>query len=80
MTCYVRGVVDSAKDIKEKKEIKESPDRGVYVKDLSRNTVKNVEEMDKYLNLGFKNRAVGATLMNSVSSRSHSIFTIFLES
>jgi hypothetical protein len=69
-----------ATDIKERKEIKESPDRGVYVKDLSRNTVKNVEEMDKYLNLGFKNRATGATLMNNTSSRSHSIFTIFMES
>lgn len=42
--------------------------------------MKNVEEMDHFLNLGFKNRAVGATLMNSNSSRSHSIFTIFLES
>ncbi|CAM6001869.1 unnamed protein product [Sphagnum balticum] len=36
--------------------------------------------MDFFLNLGFKNRAVGATLMNASSSRSHSIFTIFLES
>jgi hypothetical protein len=36
--------------------------------------------MDKYLNLGFKNRATGATLMNSTSSRSHSLFTIFMES
>lgn len=36
--------------------------------------------MDRYLNLGFKSRAVGATLMNQNSSRSHSIFTIFMES
>jgi hypothetical protein len=35
--------------------------------------------MDKYLNLGFKNRAVGATEMNKDSSRSHSIFTIYIE-
>lgn len=28
---------------------------------------------------GWKNRHVGATLMNADSSRSHSIFTIFLE-
>jgi hypothetical protein len=80
MICWVYAYSNLGKDIKEKKEIKESPDKGVYVKDLSRNTVKNVEEMDKYLNLGFKNRAVGATLMNAASSRSHSIFTIFLES
>lgn len=31
------------------------------------------------MNIGWKNRSVGATLMNADSSRSHSIFTIHLE-
>lgn len=31
------------------------------------------------MSLGWKNRSVGATLMNADSSRSHSIFTIQLE-
>lgn len=31
------------------------------------------------MDTGWKNRSVGATLMNADSSRSHSIFTIHLE-
>jgi hypothetical protein len=36
--------------------------------------------MEKWMNIGFKNRAVGETIMNKDSSRSHSIFTIRVES
>lgn len=32
------------------------------------------------MNIGNKNRTVGATAMNEGSSRSHSIFTLFIES
>lgn len=39
----------------------------------------NIQECEDLLNLGAKNRIVGATLMNQNSSRSHSIFTISLE-
>jgi Kinesin motor domain len=60
-------------------EIKESADKGVFVKDLSINVVKSVAEMDRYMNLGTNNRAVGATAMNEGSSRSHCIFTIYIE-
>jgi myosin heavy subunit len=60
-------------------ELKESPDTGVYVKDLTSTTVKSVEEIDKVLQKGKKNRMVGSTLMNAGSSRSHSVFTIVIE-
>jgi len=36
--------------------------------------------MMKYLKIGNQNRTTGETLMNSESSRSHSIFTIYMES
>ena len=39
----------------------------------------NVKEMEKVMDRGSQNRSVGATLMNADSSRSHSIFTIFIE-
>jgi hypothetical protein len=56
-----------------------SADTGVYVKDLSGIVVKSVEEIDNVLQRGKKNRSVGATLMNTGSSRSHSIFSIVVE-
>ncbi|KAJ3192198.1 Kinesin-like protein kif3b [Irineochytrium annulatum] len=61
-------------------ELKEHPETGVYVKDLTSYVVKSVEDMDRYMTIGNSARSVGATLMNETSSRSHSIFTITIES
>jgi len=41
--------------------------------------VKTVEEMEFYMNKGNGNRTTGETLMNKDSSRSHSIFTVYVE-
>lgn len=67
------------KDTKHKLELKEHPEKGIYVKDLSMHTVHSVTECEKIMDIGWGNRAVGYTLMNKDSSRSHSIFTIHLE-
>ncbi|KAK3536673.1 hypothetical protein QTP86_017602, partial [Hemibagrus guttatus] len=67
------------KDTKQKLELKEHPEQGVYVRDLSLHTVHSVVECERIMELGWKNRSVGYTLMNKDSSRSHSIFTIHLE-
>jgi hypothetical protein len=67
------------KDQKKPCQLKEHPDTGVYVKDLTTFVVKSVEEIEKVLAVGKKNRSVGATAMNADSSRSHSIFTITIE-
>ncbi|OCT56960.1 kinesin-like protein KIF17 isoform X2 [Xenopus laevis] len=66
-------------DPKQKLELKEHPERGVYVRDLSLHTVHSVTECEKIMEIGWGNRSVGSTLMNSDSSRSHSIFTITIE-
>ena len=60
--------------------MKEEKGKGVYVKDLEKVICKNFGECDKILTKGGVNRSVGFTLMNAGSSRSHSIFTIFIES
>lgn len=60
-------------------QLKEHPERGVYVRDLSMHSVHSVGECERIMEQGWKNRAVGYTLMNKDSSRSHSIFTIHLE-
>ena len=41
--------------------------------------VKTVPELEKMLFAGLKNRKTGETAMNKDSSRSHSIFTIYIE-
>jgi hypothetical protein len=55
-------------------------DTGVYVKDLSTFVVKTPDDLMKVYNDGNVNRHVGATAMNEHSSRSHSVFTITVES
>ncbi|WIA12242.1 hypothetical protein OEZ85_012308 [Tetradesmus obliquus] len=68
-----------SKSPKDKLELKESKDSGVYVKGLNAFVVKSVPEIRNVLEVGKKNRSVGATLMNQDSSRSHSVFTITIE-
>ena len=59
--------------------IKEDPNKGIYVKDLTTVIVKSVPDLEKTLFAGMKNRKTGETEMNKDSSRSHSIFTIYIE-
>lgn len=62
------------KDQNQRLEVKERPDVGVYVKDLSAFVVNTADDMDRIMTIGNKNRVVGATNMNAHSSRSHAIF------
>ncbi|XP_045439800.1 kinesin-like protein KIF17 [Pipistrellus kuhlii] len=66
-------------DTKQKLELKEHPEKGVYVRGLSMHTVHSVAQCERIMERGWKNRSVGYTLMNKDSSRSHSIFTISIE-
>ncbi|XP_029085250.1 kinesin-like protein KIF17 isoform X1 [Monodon monoceros] len=66
-------------DTKQKLELKEHSEKGVYVKGLSMHTVHSVAQCERVMETGWKNRSVGYTLMNKDSSRSHSIFTISIE-
>jgi hypothetical protein len=59
--------------------LKERPDQGVYVKDLSTALVETPEKMLEIMERGNKNKHMGETMMNRTSSRSHSIFTITIE-
>ncbi|TMW64781.1 hypothetical protein Poli38472_011661 [Pythium oligandrum] len=68
-----------ADDQKKKLELKEGVDGSVYVKDLIEVVVSDVDSINRVMAKGFKNRTVGATLMNEGSSRSHSIFTVVVE-
>ncbi|CAG0888246.1 unnamed protein product, partial [Cyprideis torosa] len=67
------------KGSKTRLEVRERSDIGVYVKDLSAYVVNNADDMDRIMTIGNKNRVVGATNMNQVSSRSHAIFCVTVE-
>jgi len=73
----VRDLLGS--DTKAKLDLKEDPDRGVYVKGLSMHVVKDVQSINTLMEKGNKNRTTGFTLMNADSSRSHSIFMVRIE-
>ena len=68
-----------SKNTDKKLEIKEHPDKGVYVKDLTTCIVKSIAEIESYMDHGTALRITGETAMNRDSSRSHSIFTIYVE-
>ena len=60
-------------------DIRDDPKRGTIIKDLTYITLKNQNDIQIALDKGNKNRHVGATSMNDQSSRSHSLFTVYLE-
>ncbi|XP_042157086.1 kinesin-like protein KIF3C isoform X2 [Oncorhynchus tshawytscha] len=60
-------------------ELRESPESGVYVRDLTSCVCKSVKEIQELMNLGNQVRSVGATDMNEHSSRSHTLFLITVE-
>lgn len=68
-----------SKNPKNKLDLHEKTDSGVYVKDLSFFAVKSVAEINDVMKIGMKNRATGSTNMNATSSRSHSLFQIQIE-
>jgi len=68
-----------SKNPKNRLELHEKVDSGVYVKDLSYFAAKSSDEVRKIMYIGSKNRSVGETQMNAHSSRSHSLFTITIE-
>ncbi|KAK5852686.1 hypothetical protein PBY51_006536 [Eleginops maclovinus] len=60
-------------------ELRENPDSGVYVRDLTSCVCKSIKEIEEVMNVGNQARAVGATDMNEHSSRSHALFMITVE-
>jgi kinesin family member 17 len=66
-------------DIKANLSVKESQNKGLVIEGLKSFIVKSVEELERFLKIGYKNRSVRQTTMNKESSRSHCIFSIKVE-
>ena len=75
----VRDLLSKDQGEKNHLELKERPDTGIYVKDLSSFVCKSQCEIEHVMAVGNTNRKVGKTNMNEHSSRSHAIFIITVE-
>lgn len=83
-TSYIEIYNEEVRDLlsdnpKQRLDVKEDSDKGIYVKNLIQVTVDSIEQIEELMFKGNNNRSVGATLMNADSSRSHSLFTITIE-
>ncbi|XP_048354405.1 kinesin-like protein KIF14 isoform X2 [Sphaerodactylus townsendi] len=58
--------------------VREHPIFGPFVEDLTVNVVSSYSDVQRWLQLGNKQRATAATGMNDKSSRSHSVFTLVM--
>jgi len=54
--------------------------KGLYIENLTELNTTNYENSEELLRLGIKNRHVGYTTINFESSRSHSVFSMNIES
>ena len=79
LEIYNEEVRDLLGDSKKKLDIRDDPKKGTFVRDLTYINIKDSNDIEKCLNKGNKNRHVGQTSMNDQSSRSHSLFTVYLE-
>ncbi|KAL7217829.1 hypothetical protein ACSBR2_011123 [Camellia fascicularis] len=61
-------------------EIKDDAKHGFYVENLTEEYVTNYDDITQILIKGLSSRKVGATSINSKSSRSHIVFTCVIES
>ncbi|CAG0888159.1 unnamed protein product [Cyprideis torosa] len=60
------------------KNLRDDPARGVFVQDMTQIQVKSAAEALMLLTKGQKRRKVAHTALNAVSSRSHSVFSIYV--
>lgn len=77
--CAPAGVVAEGASGPASLSLRESAARGVYVEGLTETPVASAAQARALLALGAKNRRVSATAMNHESSRSHSVFTLSME-
>lgn len=61
-------------------QIREDIKKGAYVENLQEETVSTFDDTFEVMEKGVKNRHIGSTSMNKESSRSHSVFTLQIES
>lgn len=80
LECYNEVLNDLIDPMNSNLKIREDPKTGIYVGGLSATQVASADHVFGLLELGDSHRKIGRTDYNAVSSRSHSVFTINVES
>jgi kinesin family protein 5 len=76
LEIYMESVKDLLAPNSGPLRVRETPQQGVWVENLSSIYVSSQDEIYELLRVGEQSRAVSSTDMNSVSSRSHSLFVV----
>ena len=80
LEIYNEQIIDLLDNTKKNLLLREDLKKGVYVENLSEETTIDATEAEELLRKGSRIRHIGSTAMNIESSRSHSVFTILIES
>eukprot|EP00300_Choanocystis_sp_HF-7_P017837 c19851_g1_i1.p1 GENE.c19851_g1_i1~~c19851_g1_i1.p1 ORF type:complete len:1217 (+),score=220.68 c19851_g1_i1:108-3653(+) len=75
----VRDLLDTSTGKKDKLEVRQTPDGGSCVPNLLRREAATLRDALDIIDQGRENRVTAETKMNSQSSRSHMVFTAYLE-
>jgi hypothetical protein len=78
---YNEQIIDllSEENFENKLTIREDAKKGMFIENLTEKNIENDINAKETLIFGLKNRHVASTNMNSESSRSHLIYTLFLD-
>lgn len=80
LEIYNEVIIDLLDAQSENLNLREDIKKGVYVENLIEEIAENMEDVLDGLKRGRMNRHVGATAVNKESSRSHSVFTLTINS
>ncbi|KAL7596081.1 hypothetical protein Lser_V15G29500 [Lactuca serriola] len=80
LEIYNEQITDLLDPVQRNLQIREDTKTGVYVENLTEESVCSLKDVTKLLKKGLSNRRTGATSINMESSRSHSVFTCVVES
>ncbi|KAK4420079.1 Kinesin-like protein KIN-12B [Sesamum alatum] len=80
LEIYNEQITDLLDPSQKNLQIREDVKTGVYVENLREECVSSMKDVSQLLTKGLSNRRTSATRVNAESSRSHSVFTCFVES
>jgi hypothetical protein len=78
LEIYAEQIHDLLDYSKVNLRVREHPETGPYVENLTQIKVDNFEQIDHYMNIGNQQRITAPTKMNEQSSRSHAVFIIYV--